>query len=117
MTISCGNDTQILRNRPQVLSVNMDRLAAFFRDLYPTGTAAQVASDLSVSLRTAEGWLGSNPSAPRAAVILTAITVYGPAFLVTLLPDTPDWLSEAAQNEEEARVRAQIDRLKARLKR
>lgn len=117
MTISCGNDTQILRNRSQTLGVNMDRLATFFRKKYPTATAANVARDLDVSLRTAEGWLGSNPSAPRAAVVLRGVLVYGPEFLAVLLPETPDWLTEAAQNEADARLRDQINTLKAQLKR
>lgn len=117
MTISCGNDTQILRNRSRELGVNMDRLAAFFRQKYPTATAANVARDLNVSLRTAEGWLSSTPSAPRSAVLLRGILVYGPEFLAVLLPEPPAWLSEAAQNEADARLRDQINALKAQMKR
>lgn len=117
MTISCGNDTQILRNRSQALGVDMGRLATFFRRRYPTNTAAAVAADLDVAVRTVEGWIGSTPSAPRAAHLVAAIWIYGPEFLAVLLPGVPDWLSEAAQNDHEARVRAQIDALKAQLKR
>ncbi|MFN3250090.1 hypothetical protein [Roseibium album] len=111
MTISCGNDTQILRNRPQVLGINMDRLALFFRQKYPVNTAAYVAKDLGVAVRTAEGWLGSSPSAPRAAVLIKGILVYGPEFLTVLLPETPDWLSEAARNEQRAKTLQDIAEL------
>ncbi|MEW4459464.1 hypothetical protein AB1K42_15335 [Roseibium algicola] len=115
MTISCGNDTQILRNRPQALGVDMARLATFFRKRYPTGTAAQVADDLGVSLRTVEGWLGSSPSAPRAAHLVTAIWVYGPEFLSVLLPETPGWLSEAARNAQREKALQDIAELQRML--
>ncbi|WP_395175785.1 hypothetical protein [Roseibium alexandrii] len=111
MTMSCGNDTQILRNRPQEWSVNMTRLARFFRHRYPTGTASAVASDLNVSVRTVEGWLGSNPSAPRASHLITGILSYGPEFLAVLLPEKVDWVSEAARNAQREKLREEIAEL------
>lgn len=116
MTISCGNDTQILRSRSQGLGVDMTRLAQFFRRRYPTGTAAHVAADLNVSLRTVEGWLGSSPSAPRAAHLISGILLYGPEFLTVLLPETPDWLSEATREAERARTLKKIAELEAQLR-
>ena len=111
MTISCGNDTQILRNRPQGMGVDMDRLAAFFRQKHPANTAASIALDLGVAVRTVEGWLGSSPSAPRAAVLIKGILVYGPEFLAVMLPETPDWLSEAAREDQRRKTLEQIAEL------
>ncbi|WP_298981513.1 hypothetical protein [uncultured Roseibium sp.] len=116
MTYSCARQPQLLRNRPQEVAVDLSRVAEFFRRRYPTGTAAAVAADLGVPTRTVEAWLSSTPREPRGVQILKCILVYGPEFLAVLLPDTPAWLSEAAQNEADQRLKDQINALKAQLK-
>lgn len=117
MTVHCPVSTQPAQSSASDLRIDMDRLSRFFREKYPTGTAASVAADLNVSLRTVEAWLASSPREPRGALIIKAIWVYGPEFLAVLLPEPPAWLSEAAQNEADARLRDQINALKAQMKR
>ena len=111
MTLSCDTEDHLLRKRPHALRIDMDRLSRFFRDRYPAATAAAVATDLGVSLRTVEAWLGSSPREPKATQIIKAIWIYGPEFLTVLLPETPDWLSEAARNEQRAKTLQDIAEL------
>lgn len=115
MTLSCGTDTHLLRKSPRPLAVDMPRMACFFRSKYPTGTAAAVAADLGTSTRTAEGWLGSNPSTPRATHLVMGILTYGPEFLAILLPEPLDWVSEAARNAQRAKVLQEIADLERQL--
>lgn len=117
MTLSCDTEDHLLRKRPHGLHIDMDRLAGFFRDRYPTATAAAVAADLGVSLRTVEAWLGSNPREPKATQIIKAIWIYGPDFLAVLLPEPPQWLSEAAREEERRKTLHAIEEMERRLSR
>lgn len=115
MTISCGTGTQILRNRPQAMGIDMARLAQFLRGRYPVGTAPAVASDLDVSPRTVEGWLSSCPSTPRANHIVRGILVYGPEFLSVLMPEPPGWLSKAARAQKREQLLSEIEDLERQL--
>ncbi|WP_029065605.1 hypothetical protein [Labrenzia sp. DG1229] len=117
MTLFCDTESHLLRKRPQALRIDMDRLSRFFRDRYPTATAAAVAADLGVSLRTVEAWLGSSPREPKATQIIKAIWIYGPDFLAVLLPEPPQWLSEAALEEERRKTRHAIKEMERRLNR
>ncbi|WP_420415094.1 hypothetical protein [Roseibium sp.] len=115
MTISCGNDTHILRNGPQELRVHVERIASFLRRKHPANTAAEVACRIPVPVRTVERWFSGSPSVPSSEAILWLIWVYGPEFLTVLMPETPDWLSKAARNAKREKLLSEIEELEQQL--
>ena len=108
--MSAYNDRQNRGNRYAKVrtGVNLDGVARFLRNIYPTNTAANVAADTRIKARTVERWLagaGGIGGAHYTALWLA----YGPEFLVAATFETPAWLDRAAKDAELAALDLEIE--------
>lgn len=92
-----------------------DRVCDFLRAAYPEKTAAHVHADTGVSTKTVEKWL-ARISAPGAAHLVVLVGVYGPEFLSAVMPKRPAWLDRAEREREHLQLKADLDRIRDRLK-
>lgn len=92
-------DTNFLRFAPQ-------QLADYLRGRFPFSTAKLAAAELGVPTRTVESWLALKAS-PGFARSLQMVSLWGPDFLCAVLPEPPDWASEA-------KARAELEALEVR---
>jgi hypothetical protein len=91
------------------------RVHDFLRGMYPLKTAEHVAADIGGNADTIQSSIdrGTLPS----GIYLGRMTcAYGPPFLCAWLGDrAPDWLDAAKREQEQKRLRAEIEALQTRL--
>ena len=100
-------------------SIVGERVCAFLRKLHPARTADNVAADLHawrIKAATVAKML-ERETTPGTLMWCALIDAYGPNFLAAALPKQLAWLDEAAQAQERAAIRAQIEALETRLER
>ena len=96
-----------------------ERVCTYLRKLHPARTADNVAADLGawrIKAATVAKML-ERETAPGTLMWLALIDAYGPNFLAAALPKRLGWLDEAAQAQERAAIRAEIEALETRLER
>lgn len=87
-----------------------ERVCSFLRKTHPEKTAANVAADTGISVRTIEKWL-ERLSAPSWAHGVRLLATYGPEFMCAVMDAPPAWLDQAARKERRTRVTAMRDEL------
>lgn len=91
-----------------------DRAIAFIRSRYPTKTAECVAADIGLPVHTVKRWL-EGVAKPSWSGLSRLIFAYGPAFLVAVYPNCPQWLDEARRRERLAALKAEQIRIQEQL--
>ena len=91
-----------------------DRAIAFIRSRYPSKTAENVAADIGGSAETIQKMM-DRCSTPNVTTFGRMILAYGPAFLVAVYPNCPQWLDEAHRRERLAALKAEQIRIQEQL--
>lgn len=96
-------------------TVVRERITGFLRQVHPGKTAENVSVDTGISANTISKWL-ERGSAPTSWAFLRLLSAYGPELACAVMDDPPSWLSKAAREEEQRRLRAEINALEQRLR-
>lgn len=109
--LSASAVTRSRAARPARLDVDAQRLADFLRRRHPRDTAAHVAAETGIALRTVANWLTGSVAAPTFAHAMRLVAAYGPSLVMACVEPVPGWAREAAASERRRAIAAEIDRL------
>ena len=101
------------KNRPTFSSEGLRR---FLVGLYPTKTAASVASDTGLTERTVRRAMAGD-GVPSFDALARLIAAYGAPVLAASLDPCPDWIDQARLDAERTETERRIAALKAKLRR
>ncbi|TVR06665.1 MAG: hypothetical protein EA385_15215 [Salinarimonadaceae bacterium] len=94
-------------------------MAGFFRRIYPSQTAQNVAADTGLPFDSVRKWVNLE-TRPSFSALMTLTGHYGPALLAAMYRRAPEWLDRAVRDEEIAALDRQaevISRRRAALER